>query len=267
VSGTRSEQNAFQIDGTSNSDGFENNISVRPSVDALQEFKIQTNNYSAEFGKGAGAQVKVVTKSGTNELHGSLFYFVRNDAFQAQRFFDTNRISFPCDKSNRNVATRPACAPPFNQNRFGFTLGGPVPAGDTRKTFYFLNYEGFRQVRGAALLNEVPTLAQRGVDFSQNLLTATAGTDAAGRQWRRGQIFDPHSSRELTVGGRLRYVRDAFPGNVIPASRFGRASRHSRPMGQPLQQHRDSGQYRLGTQPVPAPCALRRAERRHRAAQ
>ena len=125
VSGLRSEQNAFQIDGTSNSDAFENNISFRPSIDALQEFKIQTNNYSAEFGKGAGAQVNVITKSGTRQLHGTLFYFNRDDVFQARRFFDTNRVSFPCDKNDPNVTTRAACAPPFNQNQFGFTLGGP----------------------------------------------------------------------------------------------------------------------------------------------
>ena len=222
VSGLRSEQNAFQIDGTSNSDGFENNISLRPSVDALQEFKIQTNNYSAEFGKGAGAQVNIITKSGTRDLHGSAYYFIRNDAIQARRFFDTNRISFPCDKNDPNVSTRAACAPPFNQNQFGSTLGGPLTfkRGAEPRTFFFGNYEGFRQVRGAALLNEVPTLAQRGGDFSQNLLAATAGTDALGRQWRRGQIFDPWTSREVEVGGRLRFVREAFPGNIIPRSRF-----------------------------------------------
>ncbi|MDX2180382.1 MAG: TonB-dependent receptor [Bryobacteraceae bacterium] len=227
VSGLRSEQNAFQIDGTSNSDGFQNNISVRPSIDALQEFKIQTNNYSAEFGKGAGAQVNVVTKSGTKDVHGTLFYFIRNDAIQARRFFDTNRASFPCDKNDPNVATRAACAPPFNQNQFGFTFGGPVPirTGGERRTFFFSNYEGFRQVRGAANLNEVATLAQRAGDFSQNLLAGTAGTDALGRTWRRGQIFDPLSSRQVTdSAGRLRWVREAFPGNVIPRSRFDSVS-------------------------------------------
>ncbi len=225
VSGTRSEQNAFQIDGTSNSDGFENNISVRPSVDALQEFKIQTNNYSAEFGKGAGAQVNIVTKSGTQNYHGTLFYFLRNDAFQARRFFDTNRVSFPCDRANTDVRNRPACAPPFNQNQFGFTLGGPLTflpglRGKEKKTFFFANYEGFRRVRGAANLNEVPTLAQRGGDLSQNLLGTVAGTDALGRQVLRGQIFDPLSSRPIVANNQTRFARDAFPGNVIPRSRF-----------------------------------------------
>ena len=225
VSGARSEQNAFQIDGTSNSDGFQNNISIRPSIDALQEFKIQTNNYSAEFGKGAGAQVNIVTKSGAKDWHGTLYWFNRDDVFQARRFFDTNRRSFPCDKNNPDVTNRAACAPPFNQNQFGFTLGGPlilVPKVDgERKTFFFANYEGYRQLRGAANLNSVPSLAQRSGDFSQNLLAATAGTDALGRSWRRGQIFDPFSSRQVTdATGRLRNVRDAFPANIIPRNRF-----------------------------------------------
>ena len=224
VSGTRSEENAFQIDGTSNTDSYQNRITVTPSIDSLQEFKIQTNNYSAEFGKGAGAQINVITKSGTLQFHGTMWEFVRNNHFQARRFFDTNRISFPCDRANPNVQTRAACAPAFNQNQFGFVLGGPmfvVPkVKGERKTFFFVNYEGFRQRRGAAIRTAVPSLAQRNGDFSQNLLNATAGADALGRSWRRGQLFDPASSRQVTVGGRARYVRDPFPGNVIPASRF-----------------------------------------------
>ena len=222
VSGVRAEQNAFQIDGTSNSDAFQNRISVTPSIDGLQEFKIQTNNYSAEFGKGAGAQINIITKSGTNDLRGALYYFIRNDAFQARRFFDTNP-AFPCDKNDRSPSPR-ACAPPFNQNQFGFTLGGPLAlvrrGSGERKTFFFANYEGFRQSRGAAGQHEVPTLAQREGNFSQNLLTATAGADALGRSWRRGQIFDPFSSSQVTVGGRLRFVREPFLNNVIPRSRF-----------------------------------------------
>ena len=97
ANGLRADQNAFQIDGTSNSDPLRNRITVRPSIDSLQEFKIQTNNYSAEFGKGAGAQVNIVTKSGTKEFHGTLWEFLRNDNVQARNFFDRNSRSFPCD--------------------------------------------------------------------------------------------------------------------------------------------------------------------------
>ncbi|HZS49521.1 MAG TPA: TonB-dependent receptor [Bryobacterales bacterium] len=225
ASGLRANENAFQIDGTSNSDSFQNRITVRPNIDAIQEFKIQTNNYSAEFGKGGGAQVNVITRSGTREFHGGAWEFIRNNAFQARRFFDTNRRAFPCDAADPNVATRPACAPPFKQNQFGFNLGGPmflIPRrGGDRKTFFFTTYEGFRQTRGNATLATVPSIAQRNGDFSQNLLSGNTVPDALGRTWRRGQIFDPRSSTAVTdASGRTRFVRDPFINNQIPLSRF-----------------------------------------------
>jgi hypothetical protein len=225
VSGTRSEQNAFQIDGTSNSDAFQNRISVTPNIDAIQEFKIQTSNYSAEFGKGAGAQVNLVTKSGTKEFHGTLYEFWRNDAMQARSFFDRNSRAFPCDKNDPDLANRKACAPPFNQNQFGFTLGGPVffvpkPGGEQR-TFFFTAYEGFRQRRGRSTVTTVPDADRRRGDFSRNLLTQRTVADALGRTWQRGQLFDPLSSRPVTDNrGQLRFVREPFTNNIIPLSRF-----------------------------------------------
>lgn len=229
AAGLRANQNAFQIDGSSNSDSFQNRITVRPNIDSIQEFKIQTNNYSAEFGKGGGAQVNIVTRAGTREFHGTAWEFVRNDAMQARRFFDRNSRAFPCDPSNPNINTRPACAPPFKQNQFGFNLGGPfflIPKrGGERKTFFFTTYEGFRQTRGNATVATVPSPAQRQGDFTQNLLTATTVPDATGRTFRRGQIFDASSSRQVTdAGGRLRWIRDPFPGNIIPAARFDPAA-------------------------------------------
>ncbi|MDP2999850.1 MAG: TonB-dependent receptor [Bryobacterales bacterium] len=225
AAGMRSEQNAYQIDGTSNSDAYQNNVSIRPNIDAIQEFKIQTSGYSAEFSKGAGAQINLVTKSGTNEFHGTAYEFVRNNVVQARRLFDANRILFPCDKTNTDVSSRAACAPPWNQNQFGFTLGGPVffvpKGGGQRKTFFFTSYEGYRLRRGQATRNNVATAAQRRGDFSQNLLTRTTVADVLGRTFRQGQIFDPLSSRPVTdSSGRTRYVREPFVNNVIPLSRF-----------------------------------------------
>ena len=225
VGGNRSEQNAFQIDGTSNSDSYQNRVSVTPNIDGIQEFKIQTNNYSAEFGKGAGAQVNLVTRAGTKEFHGTLYDFWRNDALQARRFFDRNRTSFPCDAKNPDFQNRPACAPPFNQNQFGFTLGGPLllipKSGGERKTFFFGTYEGFRQVRGNATVANMASVAQRNGDFTQNLLSGTTVPDAAGRTFRRGTVFDPLSSTAVTLpNGQSRFIRSPFEGNRIPRSRF-----------------------------------------------
>ncbi len=218
ANGLRADQNAFQIDGTSNSDPVRNQITFKPSIDSLQEFKIQTNNYSAEFGKGAGAQVNVITKAGTKEFHGGLWEFNRNNKLQARNFFDRDSRAFPCDKSDPNITTRKACAPQYNQNQFGGNLGGPV-WGD--KTFFFVNVEEFRQARGGSTVTQVLTPAQRNGDFSRYLQTATATQDALGRTWQRGQLFDPRTSRQVTApNGQLRWVRDPYLNNQIPLTHF-----------------------------------------------
>jgi len=211
IAGSRPEQNSFLLDGTINSDQFNNLLNFRPSIDILQEFKIQTSNYSAEFGKGAGGQINLVTKSGTNEFHGTAYEFNRNNAFQARNVFDLN----PAFQSKSGKILEP----PFNQNQFGFTVGGPVilPKYEGRnRTFFFGGYEGFRLRRGNTTLTTVPTEEQRRGDFSRNLTTQQLGTDALGRPIFRGAIYDPRTTR--TVNGRI--VRDAFPGNIILRDRF-----------------------------------------------
>jgi hypothetical protein len=211
IAGARPEQNSFLLDGTINSDQFNNLLNFRPSIDIIQEFKIQTSNYSAEFGKGAGGQINLVTKSGTNEFHGTAYEFNRNNVVQARNLFDLNP-AFQ-NKSGKIIA------PPYNQNQFGFTLGGPVVLPKyqgTNKTFFFGGYEGFRRRRGNTTLTTVPTQEQRRGDFSRNLTTQQLGTDALGRPIFRGAIYDPWTTR--TVDGRI--VRDPFPGNIIPRERF-----------------------------------------------
>ena len=217
ANGLRADQNAFQIDGTSNSDPVRNQITFKPSIDSLQEFKIQTTNYSAEFGKGAGAQVNVVTKSGTMQFHGGVWEFNRNNILQARNFFDRDSRSFPCDKTSVGP-TRKACAPQYNQNQFGGNLGGPLPGN---KTFFFVNVEEFFQRRGGATVTQVLTPQQRNGDFSRNLLAATTSPDALGRTFQRGQIFDPRTSRQITApNGQLRWVREPYMGNLVPKSHF-----------------------------------------------
>jgi hypothetical protein len=148
VNGNRAFQNAFQLDGvdnTSYSNSFRggNTQVVQPSIDALQEFKIQTNAYSAEFGRSSGALVNAVIKSGTNNVHGSAYEFHRNDNLDASNFF-----------SNKNNAPKPFRL----RNQFGGTIGGPIVAN---KTFFFTDYEGLRDRAGTVRLTSVPQPAWR----------------------------------------------------------------------------------------------------------
>src|SRR5947199_823578 len=143
VNGNRAFQNAFQLDGvdnTSYSNSFRGlNVQVvQPSVEALQEFKIQTNAYSAEFGRSAGALVNAVIRSGTNELHGSVYEFLRNSELDASNFF----------------ANRAGLKKPFRQrNQFGIAAGGPIV---TNKTFIFGDYEGLRDAAAVVRTTSVP---------------------------------------------------------------------------------------------------------------
>ncbi|MGH9673148.1 MAG: carboxypeptidase regulatory-like domain-containing protein, partial [Bryobacteraceae bacterium] len=153
VNGNRAFHNAFLLDGvdnTSYSNSFRGgNVQVvQPSVDALQEFKIQTNAYSAEFGRSSGALINAVIKSGTNSLHGSLFEFHRNDDLDANNFF----------------ANATGAAKPFRlRNQFGGTLGGPIVRD---KTFIFGDYEGLRDRLGTVRLSSVPQPAWRAGRFN-----------------------------------------------------------------------------------------------------
>jgi hypothetical protein len=148
VNGMREAGNNFLLDGVDNNDLAINLFSVSPSVDSIQEFKLQSSTYSAEYGKQAGAQINVTTKSGTNSIHGTLFEFIRNDNLDAKNFFD--KPSAP--------------TPEFKRNQFGGSIGGPI-AKD--KTFWFANYDGTRIRKGITRTALIPTLLERAGDFSQ----------------------------------------------------------------------------------------------------
>ncbi len=128
------------------------------SVDAIQEFRVITSNADAEFGRNSGAQVNIITKSGTNQVHGAIFEFARNRAFQARSYFDRN----PAFQRDGHFI-----APPFVQNNFGGVLGGPVQHD---KTFFLFSYEGFRQRQGVSVVNNLP---------SPNTIAAVAQQNAA----------------------------------------------------------------------------------------
>jgi Carboxypeptidase regulatory-like domain len=146
--GARETANTNILDGVDNNDPAINNFTLRPILDAIQEFKVLANSYSAEFGRGGGAQVIVSTKSGTNELHSSVWEFLRNDKLDARDFFN-KKESGP--------------KPPFQRNQFGATLGGPITA---KHTFFFGAYEGIRRRQVFTSRQQVPTTELLKGDFS-----------------------------------------------------------------------------------------------------
>jgi Carboxypeptidase regulatory-like domain len=185
VNGQQNRSNYFMLDGINDTEVVFSSFTIAPIVDDIQEFKVQSHNDEAQFGYVTGGTVNVVTKSGTNQFHGALWEYMRNDKFDARNPFAANKIS-------------------LRQNQFGANVGGPVllPHYNGRnKTFFFGSYEGFRNVTGAGLsgLAIAPTSAQLAGDLS-DLSTP---------------IFNPFTTREdPTRPGQ--YIRDPFPGNIIP---------------------------------------------------
>ncbi len=184
--GQRVSQNNYLMDGIDNNSvelaaAGRRAEMVQPSIDAIQEFKVQTNAYSAEFGRGMGGVVNLTIKSGTNDIHGAAFEFVRNEIFDARNFFTP-------------VGT---AKPPFKRNQYGMAIGGPVVIpglyNGRNRTFFFFDFESTRIRETSTIANTIPTLKMRSGDFSE--LPSTK------------KILDPSTGQQ-------------FPGNVIPASRF-----------------------------------------------
>ena len=145
ANGGREENNNFLLDGVDNNDSDVRGYVLQPSVDAIQEFKIATNSYSAEYGVASAGQINIVTRSGSNEFHGSLYDYLRNRDLDARNFFDGS------------------VKPQFIRNQFGAALGGPVVKNST---FFFASYEGLQEGEGQTQLGTVPTLAVRSGDLS-----------------------------------------------------------------------------------------------------
>lgn len=173
-------------------------ISAIPSVEGIQEFRIQTNAYSAEYGRSGGGLVTLVTKSGTNDIHGSLYEFHRNSFFDSNNFF-LNRVGRPLAS--------------FKRNQFGFSLGGPIVIpkvySGRNLTFFFTDYEGQRILAASLAQHTLPTERERRGDFTQTF-------NAAGEM---KLVYDPRTTRpDPARPGR--FLRDPFPGNVIPPDRM-----------------------------------------------
>ena len=212
ANGTRPAQNNFLLDGIDNNSNNVDFLSgaayvLRPPVDAIGEIKVQTNSFSAEFGRAGGAVLNASLKSGTNEFHGSAWEFLRNDNLDAADFFQ-----------NANRTRRGE----FKQNQFGFSAGAPIVRN---KTFIFGDYEGTRVREAKALTATVPTARQRASGFTDfgDLITLQNGTrtDVLGRTFPLGTVFDPATTRQVQGG----YVREPFANNIVPLDRQGASAR------------------------------------------
>ena len=193
ANGARSVLNSFMLDGVDNNARIvdqqnSSNVVSQPSVDALAEFSIQTNNFSAEYGQAAGAVVNATIRSGTNGLRGVGFEFLRNDRFDARNPFA------PSSEEKR-----------LNRHQYGGTLGGPVRRD---RTFFFASWETTDELRGTDYRNTVPTAAERVGDFS----------NFRNNQGRAVIIYDPSTTRPNPAG--TGFIRDPFPNNQIPANRI-----------------------------------------------
>ena len=180
ANGAREQANNFLLDGMDNNDLAINQYAVAISTEAIQEFKVQGSTYSAEFGRSPGAQINIATKAGTNEIHGVLYEYLRNNVLDAKNFFD-----------------RPGPMPGYKRNQYGTSVGGPIKKN---KTFYFGNFEGARIRQGITKVATEPTVAMKNGDFSAVPTT----------------IYDPSSLQP--VNGVL--ARSPFPGNIIPSGQI-----------------------------------------------
>jgi carboxypeptidase family protein len=187
VGGNRPNANYFLLDGATNTDPTFNTLNLSPSPDSVQEFKVQTGSYTAEMGGAGGGQINIVTRTGTNEYHGTGYEFLRNDVFDARTFNEM-------ESGNHLV-----------RNNFGASLGGPIKRN---KIFFFFNYEGLRHTKSNTMIETVPTENEINGDFSMSGAT----------------IFNPFSSRpnpgfdptKPISSANPQVIRDPFPNNVIP---------------------------------------------------
>ncbi|MBI3282418.1 MAG: TonB-dependent receptor [Acidobacteria bacterium] len=202
INGARANQNEYLLDGAPNTAAAQNQPVIFANPDSVQEFKVETNSFSAEYGRAAGGVFNVVTRSGSNALSFSLYEFLRNDKLNANDFF-----------ANRTGTARA----PFRFNQFGGSVGGPMVLpgmyNGRNRTFFFVNTELVRFRQGITFLGTVPRPEQLAGDFST---TRAANGNLV-------QIFDPASTRPNPSGAG--FVRTPFPGNTIPGNRIDPVAR------------------------------------------
>jgi hypothetical protein len=206
VGGVRSDQSSVMIEGMNNTNPRDAGPEASVPLDSLQEFKMQTSNYSAQYGRVGGAVVNMVMKRGGNQLHGSLFEFVRNDLFDASNYFDASG-----QKSE------------LRRNQFGATVGGPVVIphlyNGHDKTFFFTSWESYRQLQGSDTIGTVPSLLERG-NNSPDPTHPSVAYDYGLGYLDFSQSFNVNSGKMLAATGKnaLKLKAGATPNNQIPLS-------------------------------------------------
>ncbi len=184
INGSRPRTNEYIYDGISVLQPEPGQVAYYPIIDAIEEFRVDLNSYSAEYGRSNGGVIQVSSKSGTNDFHGTLFEFFRNDALNA-----------------RNLFALPGPTPPFKRNQYGLVFGGPI---QKNKTFFFVDWQGTRLRIGSTKTSTVPTSKQRSGVFSPTV-----------------PIYDPATTHKDADGN---FTRDPFPDNTIPLNRFDSAA-------------------------------------------
>jgi hypothetical protein len=195
VNGQRETANAFLVNGGDVSEGRNLGAGLIPNLDSIEEFRLITNSFDAEYGKFSGAVMNAITKSGTNGFHGDAFEFWRNDALDARNFFDPTNAE-------------------LRQNQFGYAVGGPFRKN---KLFWFTDYQGTRQVSGASTgLVQVPTTAQRQGIFDPSLLTGNVQGSYWAQQLSQRLGYGVQNGEPYSMPGCTLTSDCVFPGGVIP---------------------------------------------------
>lgn len=218
INGGRPRVNEYLYDGISALQPEPGQIAFSPVIDAIQEFKVEINSPSAEFGRFNGGVVNLTTKSGSNELHGTVFEFLRNEALNARNLFA------PATAANPKK-------PVFRRNQYGFAVGGPVIKD---RTFFFGDFQGMRQLIGRVVTSNVPTLAQRGGNFSSSLgaplFLQTTATGVSATTTNTGAPINVIDTNGNTIQARVGQIfrpgdKRAYAGNIIPLADFNPIAR------------------------------------------
>jgi Carboxypeptidase regulatory-like domain/TonB dependent receptor len=201
VDGQRPQQNNYTMDGVLNNALFTNTFAISPSPDAIQEFNVQSHITDAQFAISSGANINLVTRSGTNDFHGAAYEFIRNNVLDAHTYPATSDT-------------------PYKQNQYGVFVGGPIIRNHT---FFAGYWEGFRSEQTQSYLAGTLTDAMRGGDFSAVLGTTPIGTDDLGRPEYANEIYDPYSTAADPTDP-AKILRNPYANNTIPSGQINQAA-------------------------------------------